>query len=98
MNYEDMTDQELDDIIQAVSDVQVRRTTVVVAESQAREAVRNYREAAPREQATEWEPPLRPVDAYLSGDIVTHADVQWVSQRDFNYLKPGEDAAAWSQQ
>lgn len=98
MNYEDSTDQELSDIIQAVSDVQAKRSTVVIAESQSREAVRNYREAVPREQVAEWTPPLRPVDAYFTGDLVTIDEVTYESQRDFNYLKPGEDAAAWSPQ
>lgn len=98
MIYENMTDQELNGIIQAVSDVQVKRSTVVVTESQSREAVRGYREAAPREQSAEWVPPLRPVDAYFTGDLVTIDEVTYESQRDFNYIKPGEDAAAWSPQ
>lgn len=98
MNTKDLSDQELYDLHQALTQEQSRRFQASIAVEQSDRSIRAFREVNEREQGAEWEPPLRPVDAYFTGDLVTLDEVTYESQRDFNYLKPGEDATAWSPQ
>lgn len=98
INIEDMSESELNDLSSDISFELGRRDALPYALSEMRRVVNAYRAFIPHVAGGEWVRPDNPVVSYLSGDIVTHADVQWVSQRDFNYLEPGEDAAAWSPQ
>lgn len=98
LNFSNLSEQELYDLLAEANKEQNRRFEASIAVEQAQRSIRAFREVNERDQGAEWVAPLQATDAYMLGELVTIDEVTYESQRDFNYIKPGEDAAAWSPQ
>ncbi|HLS01901.1 MAG TPA: hypothetical protein VK054_07985 [Beutenbergiaceae bacterium] len=93
MDFTDMTDEQLYELIEAAQTELGRRQTAEAFEQQVNELYEIARASgaikAP-EQGEQWKQPTHAGDAYAKGDVVTHDDVQWVSTVTPNTWRPGE--------
>lgn len=92
LDLEQMTDEQLYELIEDAHTELGRRQTRDVFEQQVNELYESARASgaitAP-EQGEQWKQPLGAHDAYAKGDVVTHDGVQWVSTVTPNTWAPG---------
>lgn len=91
LDYSNLSEQELYDLLTEANKEQNRRFEASIAVEQAQRSIRAFREVNEREQGAEWVVPLQATDAYMLGDTVTVDGVLWRSERDFNYAEAGTD-------
>src|SRR5699024_3306101 len=93
MDFTDMTDEQLYELIDAAQTELGKRQTVEVFEQQVNELYESARASgaitAP-EQGEQWKQPTHAGNAYKKGDVVTHNGQQWVSTVTPNVWIPGQ--------
>lgn len=92
MNYEDMTDQELIEVIEGAKAEIAARQDVAAVNKQVADVLRVARRDGLIETPTRGDPWVQPTDAsnaYTSGDVQIHSGKTWESTVDYNVWEPG---------
>lgn len=99
MDFTDMTDEQLYELIKDAETELGKRQTAEAFEQQVEDLYTNARQAGAipnPQQGEEWKQPLGAHDAYKKGDVVTHAGKTWVSTVTPNTWEPG--VSGWHHQ
>lgn len=98
-NIEDMTEQELADLIEAAREALARRQSLEAVDREMGDALQKARASGvlpTPEPAAEWVAPADVTDAYTTGDTVTHDGATWTPARAVCICPPGHDQH-WSE-
>lgn len=96
MELEDMTNDELADLIEEAQRTLARRQSIAALDQQIGVLLRDAREGGvvdPAPEGAAWAAPSGAHDAYLKGDVVIHDGKRWSSLMDYNVWAPG--ASGW---
>lgn len=99
MDFNEMTDQELADLIEQARDVLAKRQSRAAVDRQVADVLRTARAEGVTEtpaEGAEWVQPVGAHDAYLAGDVVEHVGKFWSSTVDYNVWEPG--VSGWREQ
>lgn len=99
MELTSMTDEELNELINAARDALARRQNVVAVNRQVSEVLRAARRdglTATPEPGAPWVQPTGAHDSYMAGDVQTHNGKTWESTIDSNVWEPG--VSGWREQ
>lgn len=99
MDFENMTPDEINNIINQAKQELIHRQNIDLVESQVRQVLVTAREngvTQDRGDGEEWVQPTAAFDSYLAGDVVTHKKKTWVSLTSPNTWEPG--VSGWREQ
>lgn len=97
MNYEDMTDAELEQhasAIEAVREIRRREEQRVAERERIEQMITAYQLGLNRCGGDQWVRPETVMDSYPHGAVVTHGGL-WSSLIRMNMAEPGTDPEAW---
>ena len=89
MDFTDMTDTQVDELLDAAYAESQRRAALRAAPAAIERAVAAWREAAGRQDGDPWQPATGYHDAYPLGAVVTHGGKTWESLTPANSWEPG---------
>ena len=92
MDFDDMTDQQIVDLVKQAEQALARRQSLAALDKQVGQLLTSARSSGvvkTPDPGAAWVQPTSTVDAYLQGDVVTHQGKTWASTVNFNTWEPG---------